>query len=64
MTLVEREVLLRPFSPGSTLERVLKAFRQRGPKWVPELTPSPLVLVGIIARWPYFSYFLIYNPAS
>jgi hypothetical protein len=33
-TLVEREVLVRAFSPGSTLELGLKAFHRRGPKWV------------------------------
>jgi hypothetical protein len=30
--LVEREALVRTFSPGSTLEPGLKAFRRRGPK--------------------------------
>jgi hypothetical protein len=30
--LVEKEALVRAFSPGSTLEPGLKAFRQRGPK--------------------------------
>jgi hypothetical protein len=30
--LVESEALVRPFSPGSTLEPGLKTFRRRGPK--------------------------------
>jgi hypothetical protein len=30
--LVESEDLVRPFSPGSTLEPGLKTFRRRGPK--------------------------------
>jgi hypothetical protein len=33
-TLVEREALVRSFSPGSTLEPGVKAFRRRGPKWL------------------------------
>jgi hypothetical protein len=32
-TPVESEALVRAFSPGSTLELGLKAFRRRGPKW-------------------------------
>jgi hypothetical protein len=44
-TLAEKETLVRPFSPGSTLEPKLKQFCRRGPKWVRE--PPPLVLVGI-----------------
>jgi hypothetical protein len=30
---VESETFVRAFSPGSTLEPGLKAFRRRGPKW-------------------------------
>jgi hypothetical protein len=45
-TLVEREALVRAFSPDSTLDPGLKAFRQRGPKCSLE-TPPPLVPVGI-----------------
>jgi hypothetical protein len=46
--LVESEALVRAFSPGSTLEPRLKAFRQRGPKCWREATP--LVSVGITNR--------------
>jgi hypothetical protein len=38
-TLVERETLVRAFSPGSTLEPGLKAFRRRGPKCSLETPP-------------------------
>jgi hypothetical protein len=38
--LVESEALVRAFSPDSTLEPGLKAFRRRGPKWL--LYPTPL----------------------
>jgi hypothetical protein len=31
-SLVEKEALVRAFSPGSTLEPGLKAFRRRDPK--------------------------------
>jgi hypothetical protein len=33
-TLVESKALVWAFSPGSTLELGLKAFRRCGPKWV------------------------------
>jgi hypothetical protein len=33
-TLVEIEALVQSFSPGSTLEPGLKAFRRRGSKWL------------------------------
>jgi hypothetical protein len=39
-TLVEREALVRAFSPGSTLEPGLKAFHRRDPKWVLEPLPT------------------------
>jgi hypothetical protein len=45
---MEREALVRAFSPGSTLKTGLKAFRRRGPKCLLE-TP-PLVPVGITNR--------------
>jgi hypothetical protein len=31
-TMVELELLIRPFSPGSTLEPGLEVFHRRGPK--------------------------------
>jgi hypothetical protein len=34
MSLVESEALVGAFSPGSTLEPGLNAFRRRGPKWL------------------------------
>jgi hypothetical protein len=37
--LVEREALVRAFSPGSTLEPRLKAFRRHGPKCSLETPP-------------------------
>jgi hypothetical protein len=40
-TLVESETFVQAFSPGSTLEPGLKAFRQRGPK-CPLETPTLL----------------------
>jgi hypothetical protein len=47
-TLVESEALVRAFSPGSTLEPGLKAFRRRGPKC--SLETPPLVPVAITNR--------------
>jgi hypothetical protein len=47
-SLVEREALVRAFSPGSTLEPGLKAFRRRGPNC--SLETPPLVSVGITNR--------------
>jgi hypothetical protein len=38
-SLVEREALVRAFSPGSTLEPGLKVFRRRGPKCWLETPP-------------------------
>jgi hypothetical protein len=46
--LVESETSIRVFSPSSTLEPRLKAFRRGGPNcW---LETTPLVLVGITNR--------------
>jgi hypothetical protein len=39
ITLVESEPFVRAFSPGSTLEPGLKAFRWRGPKYSLETPP-------------------------
>jgi hypothetical protein len=47
-TLVESEPFVRAFSPGSTLEPGLKAFRRHGPKC--SLETPPLVPVGITYR--------------
>jgi hypothetical protein len=48
LPLVEREALVRAFSPGSTLEPGLKVFRRRGLKcW---LKTPPLVSVGVTNR--------------
>jgi hypothetical protein len=38
-SLVEWEALVRAFSPHSTVEPGLKAFRRRGPKWL-RMTPT------------------------
>jgi hypothetical protein len=48
-SLVESEAFVRAFSPGSTLEPGLKAFRRRGPK-CPLETPPLLVQVGTTNR--------------
>jgi hypothetical protein len=42
LPLVEREALVRAFSPDSTLEPRLKVFRRHGPKcWLETLPFSP-----------------------
>jgi hypothetical protein len=45
---LESRAFVRAFSPGSTLEPGLKAFRRRGPKC--SLETPPLVPVGISNR--------------
>jgi hypothetical protein len=47
-TRVESEAFIQAFSPGSTLEPGLKAFRRRGLKC--SLETPPLVLVGMTNR--------------
>jgi hypothetical protein len=49
-SLVESEPFVWAFSPGSTLEPGLKAFRRRGPKCLLETPRPPLVPVGITNR--------------